>query len=181
MRPASLLHAAAAGCLACTAPLALAEPTIYRCDDGKGGVLYADAPCADGTRVDVVPGKADPQAIERLQREQQAFGQRHAAREAQRRAEAQAAREARLAEQPSASLGPGDAGPAYPGWAWGGVWPWPPVVSPPPGPPAQPRPPDRSAPFVPAVPGRFGLPAPPPAAPGQRPPGGSAPGTRPIR
>ena len=136
-----------------------AAQTIYRCDDGSGGVLYADAPCKDGAKVDLLPGKADPAAIERLKRDQKAFDERQAARDAKAQAEAQAIRDARQAraersgEAPAESIG-------YPGYAWGGYWPWPPV---PPVPPRPPRP-ERAPSYVPAK-AALGLPFPPPVAP----------------
>jgi hypothetical protein len=56
--------------------------TIYRCDDGRGGVLYADAPCPGGRVVELPEGKPDPTARERLQRDLDAFERRQAARAA---------------------------------------------------------------------------------------------------
>lgn len=55
---------------------------IYRCNDGRGGVLYADTPCPGGRVVAVPENKPDPGARERLQRDLEAFERRHAAREA---------------------------------------------------------------------------------------------------
>jgi hypothetical protein len=130
-----------------------AAQAIYRCDDGKGGVLYADAPCKGGAKVEVVPGKVDPAAVERLRREERAFAERHAVREAKLQAEAQAAgdareararaeRQAELDRQQSEYVG-------YPGYAWGGYWPWPPV---PPRPPRlDPPPPSGYLPARPAT------------------------------
>ena len=153
----------AALALAWMAVGAAVAQTIYRCDDGHGGVLYADAPCKDGAKVDVLPGKADPAAIERLTREQQAFDERQAVRDAKSRAEVDAAREERrvwvrrpLESDPQATYG------GYPGYAWGGYWPWPPV---PPRPPHPPRPePTSTSSYVPSRP-VLGMPSPPPAAP----------------
>jgi hypothetical protein len=65
--------------LACAAAQAA---TIYRCSDGRGGVLYADSPCHDGAVVSVPNSAADPAAIERLQRSLAAFDKRWAEREA---------------------------------------------------------------------------------------------------
>jgi hypothetical protein len=56
--------------------------TIYRCDDGRGGVLYANAPCPRGRVVEMPESKPDPAARERLQRDVEAFERRQAAREA---------------------------------------------------------------------------------------------------
>jgi hypothetical protein len=160
--------------LGLAAPLVdVAAQPVYRCDDGKGGVLYADTPCKGGATVDLAPGKADPAAIERLRREQRAFDERQAARELRAQQEAQAQREYRLAQREWQL----DAGAALlaerlaaeRNYYWGGYWPWvptPPVAKPPPGPP---RPPWPDAlpqpPYVPAAPGRFGLPSPPPGKP----------------
>jgi hypothetical protein len=162
------------------AGLGLALPTVdtaaqavYRCDDGQGGTLYADTPCKGGTKVDILPGKADPAAIERLRREQRAFDERQAAREARAREEALAGRESRLAlrerqlDIDAARLAGRLA--AEPVYTWGGWWPWypeAPVGRPPPGSPRPPRPEaSPPAPHVPASPGRLGVPSPPPAMP----------------
>ena len=67
---------------ACVGPWA--QAAIYRCSDGAGGVLYADAPCAGGRVVEVPATKVDPQARERLQRDVEAFDKRQALREAER-------------------------------------------------------------------------------------------------
>lgn len=94
-------------------------------------MLYADAPCKDGAKVEVQPGKADPAAIERLRREEKAFAERHAAREAKAQAEAQAAREAREARARAERQAERDRQQpeyvGYPGYAWGGYRPRPPL------------------------------------------------------
>jgi len=164
--------ACAAGVLAAAAfALSAGAQTVYRCDDGTGGVLYSDAPCRGGARVDLVPGAADPAAIERLKREQRAFDERQAARELRAQQEALAEREQRLAQrewQLDASTALlAERLTAGQGYYWGGYWPWypsPPAVAP--RPPRPPRPDALPpAPYVPAAPGRFGLPSPPPARP----------------
>jgi len=154
----------------------VAQP-VYRCDDGTGGVLYADTPCKGGAKVDLLPGKADPAAIERLRREQRAFDERQATRELEARQAALAQREYRLAQREwqysagAAMLAERLA--AEQNYYWGGYWPWypaPPVAAQP-LPPPRPHLPEalRPAPHVPAVPGRFGLPSPPPGNPTPRP------------
>ena len=160
----------AAALLAVTIASHAAAQAVYRCDDGKGGVLYADTPCKGGATVDLAPGKADPAAIERLRREQRAFDERQAARELRAQQEAQAQREYRLAQREwqldaSAAL-LAERLAAERNYYWGGYWPWypaPPVAKPPPGPPRPEALPP--APYVPAAPGRFGLPSPPPGKP----------------
>ena len=127
---------------------------IYRCDDGTGGVLYADHPCRNATKVDVAPGKADPAAIERLEREQRAYEGRQAAREARAAAEAQVLREQRLAQRErQLDFEARIPAPAVDTYAWGGLWPWYPAA--PVVPPRPPRPrPDApaSGAYVPARP-----------------------------
>ena len=56
--------------------------TVYRCRDGAGNVMYADAPCANAVVVDLPESRADPRAIERLQRDVAAFHERQALRDA---------------------------------------------------------------------------------------------------
>lgn len=70
--------------------------TIYRCADGRGGVLYVDSPCTNGVVVDAPSGKADAAAIERLRRDIEEFDRRHARREA---SDAAAREQARLAAE----------------------------------------------------------------------------------
>jgi len=60
----------------------LRAQTLYRCDDGRGGVLYADNACPNGHAVDLPPHRPDPAARERLERELREFEARQAAREA---------------------------------------------------------------------------------------------------
>jgi hypothetical protein len=67
---------------------------IYRCGDGRGGVLYTDLPCEQGAVLDVPKSASDPAAVERLQRSLAAFDKRWAEREA---AEAAARERARAA------------------------------------------------------------------------------------
>lgn len=56
--------------------------TIYRCDDGRGGVLYANAPCSGGRVIELPETRPDPEARGRLQRDLDAFERRQAARDA---------------------------------------------------------------------------------------------------
>ena len=159
----------AAAVLAATIASHAAAQAVYRCDNGKGSALYSDTPCRGGAKVDLLPGKADPAAIERLRREQRAFDERQAARELRAQQEAIAQHENRLAQREwqldAAALA--DRYAPEPVYGWGGVWPWYPVTPVvPPAPPRPPRPDVRPpAPYVPAMPGQFGLPSPPPARP----------------
>ncbi len=159
----------AAAVLAATIASHAAAQAVYRCDDGKGSTLYSDTPCKGGAKVDLLPGKADPAAIERLRREQRAFDERQAARELRAQQEALALREDRLAQRewhldaaaladryaPAPDVRLGRRVAVVSGRA--GV------------PPARPRPPRPDvrppAPYVPAMPGQFGLPSPPPVRP----------------
>ena len=45
---------------------AAADP-IYKCGDASTGVVYTDAPCKGGERLEIQAGVADPAAVERLQ------------------------------------------------------------------------------------------------------------------
>ena len=56
--------------------------TIYRCDDGAGGVLYANARCAGGRALELPESRPDPAARERLRQDLEAFERRQAARAA---------------------------------------------------------------------------------------------------
>jgi hypothetical protein len=142
-------------------PGLVASQAVYRCDDGRGGVLYSDIRCKDGTNVDLLPGKADPAAIERLQHERRAFDERQAAREARAKQEADALRADRRAHREAPGEGLREYRPSADWYYWSGVWPWPvvPVVKP----PLRPRP-DKPMP-APSVPARpeLGRPSPPPA------------------
>jgi len=162
----------AAALLAVTIASHAAAQAVYRCDDGKGGTLYADAPCKGGAKVDLLPGNADPAAIERLRREQRAFDERQAAREARAEREARALREQRWAERSwPIEFGAPVERPLPDWYYWGGVWPWYSVApEPPPMRPRPPRPEQPPAPYVPAAPGRLGMPAPPPVQSAPRPP-----------
>jgi len=135
-----------------------AAQTIFRCDDGRGGVLYSDAPCKQGVKVDLLPGKADPAAIERLEREQRAFDARQAARDARADRDAAAARADRDAErqrQAEAARLAAQPPPPPENYYWSSGWPWwyapLPVV---PRPPVRPPRPEPVAPsgFLPATP-----------------------------
>ena len=100
-----------------------AAPTVYKCTEASGAVLYADYPCKGGAVVDIKPDAADPDAIERLRRAQEAFDRSIARRNAdeeraaqrrealeQRRREAEAAQS--LAQAATDYAYPGDL-PAY--------------------------------------------------------------------
>lgn len=143
------------------APAARAQ-AIYRCDDGRGGVLYTDAPCKQGAALDLAPGKANPEAIARLERERQAFEQRQRARDARAEREEQASRAEReaerqrlhaaaLAEQRMAEQNAMNS--AW--WGWYPAWPIAPTPPRPPRPPRpEPVPPSGTLPASPRVPGR---------------------------
>ena len=140
--------------------------TVYRCEDAKGGVLYADTPCKGGAKVDLLPGKADPAAIERARREQRAFDERQAVRDAGSAEEARTIREHRWAQQEWQH----DRGAVLDRYApradsyRGALWPWYPTPpAPSAGPPRPSRPGIQPAPYMPALPGRLGMPIPAPA------------------
>jgi hypothetical protein len=121
---------------------------IYRCDDGRGGVLYANTPCTGGRVVALPEDKPDPGARERLQRDLEAFERRHAAREAAllRERERLAEQRQRAAPEP-AGLDEQQAiyAPEY-GYGY-----YAPPYFPPFKPPIRPRPrPPRPPSFVPA-------------------------------
>jgi hypothetical protein len=88
---------------------AIAEAaTVYRCRDAAGHVLYADVPCTNAVVVELPESRADPRAIERLQRDVAAFHERQALRDAaargereraRREADAEAARRAEAAQR----------------------------------------------------------------------------------
>ena len=74
---------------ACTATLASPQvsadsppSTIYRCKQQDGGLAYQDFPCAGGVVVEIRPGSANPDAIARLAREQEAYERAAAMRRA---------------------------------------------------------------------------------------------------
>lgn len=159
----------AAVMLAATIASHAVAQAVYRCDDRKGSTLYSDTPCNGGAKVDLLPGKADPAAIERVRREQRAFDERQAARELRAQQDALGQRENRLAQREwqldAAALA--DRYAPEPMYGWGGVWAWYPVAPVVPrAPPRPPRPDVRTPPpYVPAMPRQFGLPSPPPARP----------------
>lgn len=126
-------------------PRALGQAPVYRCSDADGRTTFQQQPCPGGRVVDADGGQADPKAVERLERDLDAFRAREAARRAQnarddelarleadrRRLENElAAARAREAERASWN----DAG------YWGG-WNW--VAPVPPAPPPRPTPPPR--------------------------------------
>lgn len=110
----AVLTALAVGAVACGSS---ASAQVYKCTQAGGRVLYSDAPCKDGTLVDVRGGADNPAAVMQLARDNAAFDQRMAVRrvaedEAEfRRQQLNAQLEmARAAEStPTAS----DAGPYY--------------------------------------------------------------------
>ena len=55
---------------------------IYRCDDGAGGVLYANVRCPGGRALELPESRPDPAARERLRQDLEAFERRQAARAA---------------------------------------------------------------------------------------------------
>jgi len=140
LHPVAVLAAAAL-----LAPVALGQAPVYRCSDADGRTTFQQQPCPGGQVVDADGGQADPKAVERLERDLDAFRAREAARRAQnarddelarleadrRRLENElAAARAREAERASWN----DAG------YWGG-WNW--VAPVPPAPPPRPTPPLR--------------------------------------
>jgi hypothetical protein len=54
---------------AATALSATGITTVFRCS-AHGRVVYTDSPCPDGARLELDPGRAAPDARERLQRDQ---------------------------------------------------------------------------------------------------------------
>ena len=97
-----------------------APAPVYRCEEAGKGVTYQDFPCTNGTVVDIRAGAPNPEAIARLERQQEAFDQRFA----RFRAEEMAAREAAMAraaryEQPPVDTAQADYYPAYP-YGYGG-------------------------------------------------------------
>jgi hypothetical protein len=84
--------ASACGALAWSAGAAeaVAPPSVYKCRQSNGAVLYQDYACKDGTVVDITPDAADPAAILRLERAQAEYE-----REATRRRAIEAGEERR--------------------------------------------------------------------------------------
>ena len=79
----------AAALLSLTSGIAIgAQGPIYRCAQADGTLLYADNPCDGGTLVDVHPGRADPDAKERLARAQVELNRAAADRKANEQAAA---------------------------------------------------------------------------------------------
>ena len=91
-----------------------APAPVYRCEEAGKGVTYQDFPCTNGTVVDIRAGAANPEAIARLERQQEAFDQRFA----RFRAEEMAAREAAMARAPRAGRRPRAARRHYRGRRW---------------------------------------------------------------
>src|SRR5258706_11708300 len=65
-----------------TSSVAVADTPIFKCKDAHGGLLYTDAPCKGGERLNLKPGVADPAAILRLERAQAALDELAAKRRA---------------------------------------------------------------------------------------------------
>ena len=87
----------AAVLLSLTSGIAIgAQGPIYRCAQADGTLLYADNPCDGGTLVDIHPGRADPDAKERLERAQVELNRAAADRKANE--QAAAARNEELAQ-----------------------------------------------------------------------------------
>jgi Domain of unknown function (DUF4124) len=124
--------------------LALGQ-AIYRCDDGRGGVLYANTPCSGGRVIEVPESKPDPAARERLQRELEAFDRRQAAREAAL-SERERLAEARRRTAPQTAGQDDETQSSYaPAYGYYGPWYYPPVQR-----PIKPRPrPQRPPSFLP--------------------------------
>jgi Domain of unknown function (DUF4124) len=62
--------------------VAAANTAIYEYIDAHGGLLYTDAPCQGGERLNLKPGVADPAAVLRLERAQAALDELAAKRRA---------------------------------------------------------------------------------------------------
>jgi hypothetical protein len=59
------------------------QSTVYKCTQANGLASYQDFPCKGGVVVDIKPDVADPAAIKRLERAQEAFNRGAALRQAQ--------------------------------------------------------------------------------------------------
>jgi hypothetical protein len=126
---------------------AFAQDTIYRCDDGRGGVLYANTPCPGGRVIALVESKPDPAARERLQRDLEAFERRQSAREAAITRERERREEARQRTVANSQ----EEQPQSYGLAYGYYGYYAPYYPPPIRPPVKIRPrPPRPPSFVPA-------------------------------
>ena len=144
--------------IAATVSIDAMAQAIYRCDDGRGGVLYSDSPCKQGVKVDLLPGKADPAAIERLERDRRAFDDRQAARDARAERDAANARAERDAERQRQIDAARAAAPPPPpeNYYWSSGWPgwYPPLAIYPPVRPVRPPRPEPVPPsgYLPATP-----------------------------
>jgi hypothetical protein len=93
----TIFSVSAAALLSLTSGIAIgAQGPIYRCAQADGTLLYADTPCEGGTVVDIHPGRADPDAKERLARTQAELNRAAADRKANE--QAAAARNEELAQ-----------------------------------------------------------------------------------
>ncbi len=140
---AAALAAAASGASAASMPSGPATTDVYRCTTADGGVVYLDQPCRGGVKLDIAPGVADPAAIEKLRRDQEADARRQAARDAQAREvelQREIARTATPYVVPVPAWAPYDDSLVNSPWFWGGWFGYSPWWGPA---PAKPRPPPR--------------------------------------
>ncbi len=146
-RPRTGMRTVLSGLLVVIASSALAQgTTIYRCNDGSGGVLYANIPCAGGVALDLPESKPDPAALERLRREQEAFERRQATRDAVSAQAAVRRDELRRREEEARRERESQAHAYTPSYPWF----YAPMYQPPlPRPPLRPRPPAPYS-YVPA-------------------------------
>jgi hypothetical protein len=95
----------------CASASQAASP-IFKCRDSRGAVVYTDVECTDGAKLDLRPGDADPLAIERLARRQQAASEQFA----RDRAAAEIEAAERRARTPPFEYAPPQQPVEYGGW-----------------------------------------------------------------